>query len=998
MLNLVGWPGGRLPVGTCVDVGFDKCGWVVYDAVVLPSLLDVRRRARPCLRVGATGTWRTRRGRMANKTFWRIGRWDVGEEKGSLAMSYDDGVVGAFFDALWGAEGDGEGVSVWVASGTPRLKRAGKVDHPDFRDEVFEWPRRREGVLRWVERYRGYKDLWACVHPYPLGSKRRADWSYGEDGGVMPPVRVVWADLDPCPLGSLRVAPSIGVESSPGLSQAFWVLSEPVSLKRAAGLARAVYRAHAGEGCDKGWAPTRVMRIPGTRNYKRGVLSGEEAPVVRVAERGEVVSADVLEGAYGWVDPSTPGSGGGGSGGGGGAGGVPGGWSAKKRRKAVLGLPLPLQREILEPVEAKHRGPALWGLIGRLRLAGVGLETIYRLLTYPEPHLWNKFALEGRAEYLWTHQMTKFDALAVEAARERELVIDGVVAGLSDPVGANAGKGGEADKSGKSGKSGKGKSGKAGKKGKKGGNKGSGKSKDNGKDGFGDDDDDGGVAGFIDSGGKVGWWGGPVPAADCAWLLLKDSKGGKGKRDATWHGLDTGLMLEIVLRCLPGPWVRSGREEDGPRKQEHWFWRADTGCWDPRGDMAVASIVRVLLGGDFTEDVAAKMSGLLWADRPHANFGDMRPAGAVSLPGGRALVLSDLSVRDARPDDYFTFPGGVEWNPAAECPAFDRWMATSAVDCRTEVLEVLGCVAYRGKKPQQVVFLKGGAGSGKTSFYWAAEAIASQGQILDRRFGMLKQDFVWEGAEMANLLFMDDLPEVVDQADVDVLKALSGWAPTPVNRKGRPIVTLRVNAVPVSTCEQVPSFTWSMGMDRRLVVLPFPSSRIPEGDRLDLETAFAGEAEGIFYRAMTALRAMLNREGVIAFTEGEAARAEREAIRGEFDDVGEFLERFIMVGPGERVLRKDVVESFRAWCEERGLPEGAVMGPRAFWPRLADRVMREYGVRSAPLGGRWQSGVRLLRADERTERERAAMANTTTTTGVDAGGFVDDDPGGADAF
>ena len=76
-----------------------------------------------------------------------------------------------------------------------------------------------------------------------------------------------WADFDEGFPDDLPVAPSLVVESSPGKSQAYWLLKTPCAdLDRIEAVNRGIAALHGGDrkACDR----ARVLRLPGFRNLK----------------------------------------------------------------------------------------------------------------------------------------------------------------------------------------------------------------------------------------------------------------------------------------------------------------------------------------------------------------------------------------------------------------------------------------------------------------------------------------------------------------------------------------------------------------------------------------------------------------------------------------------------------------------------------------------------------------------------------------------------------
>lgn len=87
-----------------------------------------------------------------------------------------------------------------------------------------------------------------------------------------------WADLDTCDPALLNVEPSVVIQSSPGRFQALWLFDRPVAPLDAEDISRRIAYFHKDQGCDMGWALTKLLRIPYTLNYKYG--DSESAPLV----------------------------------------------------------------------------------------------------------------------------------------------------------------------------------------------------------------------------------------------------------------------------------------------------------------------------------------------------------------------------------------------------------------------------------------------------------------------------------------------------------------------------------------------------------------------------------------------------------------------------------------------------------------------------------------------------------------------------------------------
>lgn len=113
-------------------------------------------------------------------------------------------------------------------------------------------------------------------------------------------VTSVYADADTCHPDNFRMPPSISVETSEGRWHCYWILEQAYDPTRVANLAKKIAYAHREQGCDvSGWNPTKLLRIPGTKNTKHGKHEN-----VTGYSSGLIYSIADLEGSYSNVEVS----------------------------------------------------------------------------------------------------------------------------------------------------------------------------------------------------------------------------------------------------------------------------------------------------------------------------------------------------------------------------------------------------------------------------------------------------------------------------------------------------------------------------------------------------------------------------------------------------------------------------------------------------------------------------------------------------------------------
>lgn len=197
------------------------------------------------------------------------------------------------------------------------------------------------------------------------------------------PIRLLYADLDSSdPLGDRMLSPSVAWETSPGSWQGIWWLRKPVTLEIFTLLnQRLTYFTHADLG---GWHASKVLRVPGSINWKRGGVQGRVVHNTRAlfdpewlmkklpAVEGEGTLGDKNIGPA----PTTP---------------------NKERATFLLSQMGPGIRYMLNR-QGDDRSVHLWKTISAIKGQGLSKEDAFHLIWYAPC---NKFRPEGRENRLW---------------------------------------------------------------------------------------------------------------------------------------------------------------------------------------------------------------------------------------------------------------------------------------------------------------------------------------------------------------------------------------------------------------------------------------------------------------------------------------------------------------------------------------------------------------------------------------------------------------------
>lgn len=166
-------------------------------------------------------------------------------------------------------------------------------EHGELTDEKwFTYPADLNRMIRYVER-RNDEDIYNSVAVFTNAQRSKLD--------VAAMSHVVYADADTCHPDNFRMPPTIVVQTSPDRYHCYWVLDENVPADKAALASQRIYLAHKDQGCDAGWAVSKLLRVPETTNLKRT----EPFKVVAEYYPENIYTLDTFESVYSDVTPKT---------------------------------------------------------------------------------------------------------------------------------------------------------------------------------------------------------------------------------------------------------------------------------------------------------------------------------------------------------------------------------------------------------------------------------------------------------------------------------------------------------------------------------------------------------------------------------------------------------------------------------------------------------------------------------------------------------------------
>lgn len=312
---------------------------------------------------------------------------------------------------------------------------------------------------------------------------------------------------------------------------------------------------------------------------------------------------------------------------------------------------------------------------------------------------------------------------------------------------------------------------------------------------------------------------------------------------------------------------------------------------------------------------------------------------------------------------------GVRFDPSAECPRFDAFLALIQPDpsVRGFLLRSVSLILLGRNVEQVAILLRGSGGNGKSTLVQVLRHIVGGYGAAARIAMFLWQDQEKPGAPSpeeiplvgARAIFASE-PKAQDRLGADRIKAFTGGDSRVVRQLQQPVFEYVPSGVPILQFNRTPQIpdedegTW-----RRLVFVPFDVNlrELPQHLRRDPEEVLAelrAEGPGILNRLLEAFGAVRR----IGLAPPAQAVKLKEELRAASDPVGQFVESCCSFDPaykapdferGDRpasswVQAKTFGECFAAWCEANGFKAPA--------PQTVRKLVGEKGYRSRTVGGR----------------------------------------------
>jgi putative DNA primase/helicase len=378
------------------------------------------------------------------------------------------------------------------------------------------------------------------------------------------------------------------------------------------------------------------------------------------------------------------------------------------------------------------------------------------------------------------------------------------------------------------------------------------------------------------------------------------------------------------------------------------------GAYRPNGEDNLRARITALLGDEWRKRRADETIAYLRDSAPR--LWARPPRDRINVANG----ILDLGSRRLEPHDpAFLSPVqlGAAYDPDAECPAIDRFLA-DVLDPELVplVYELVGYLATPDNALQVAVMLLGEGSNGKSTLLALLTRLLGPENVAAVALHRLDEDR-FSAAELEGKLanVFADLDARALQAS-SIFKAITGGDAISGERKYHPAFRFTPFArLLYSANEPPPTPDSSHAFFRRWLILPFERRFTRDAvDRYILDRlATDSEISGLLNRGLDALPTLLARGG---FAATEKTTKAAEQFRTDSDSVAGFLGESYVIDPdpAARIPRANLFQAYRFWCTENN--RGA-LGKQRFNRRIVALYPAVTVVQAAGVE-HWQ-GIRL---------------------------------------
>lgn len=292
----------------------------------------------------------------------------------------------------------------------------------------------------------------------------------------------------------------------------------------------------------------------------------------------------------------------------------------------------------------------------------------------------------------------------------------------------------------------------------------------------------------------------------------------------------------------------------------------------------------------------------------------------INLQNGTFEITSHgQQIREQRREDFLKYQLPFAYDPAAQCPIFDRYLSRVLPDenSRKVLAEYVGYIFTNGLKLEKVAILYGSGANGKSVFFDIIKALIGRDNICTYSLQSLTKVDSYERANLSNKL-LNYATEINGKLEASVFKQLASGEPVEARQiYGSPFI-MENYAKLMFNCNELPKEVENTdAFFRRFIIFPFTQSIPKQEQDPELSAKIVHqELSGVFNWMLDGLRRLLRQK---RFSESGQIDEQVKNFRRESDSVAMFLdEEAYRPDLDHFVLLKALYQEYKAYCNDNG--------------------------------------------------------------------------------
>jgi len=282
------------------------------------------------------------------------------------------------------------------------------------------------------------------------------------------------------------------------------------------------------------------------------------------------------------------------------------------------------------------------------------------------------------------------------------------------------------------------------------------------------------------------------------------------------------------------------------------------------------------------------------------------------------------------PSHLATYGSSVNYNEAAECSNFLTFLGELFDDEATVqfVQEWFGYTLSCSHQANAFLIGVGAGANGKSTLFDVLAQLVGIRNVASAPLSNFNSEFGLEPliGKKLNLATESD----VDAFKTGKLKALTAGEDISINRKNKQEITTKLPTKLVFLMNELPLLNDdSFGFERRLHILPFDKTFLPNEQDKDLPQKLQGELEGILLWSLEGLGRLIANN--YTFTVSQTMQDAKSLYLGVGNPIENFVNECVVSEPANVMPANEVINAYTIWMQENKYPFKGTNSPQKFW-------------------------------------------------------------------